>query len=241
MKAFDVDAVPWPEPPGPLVYHVLQGSHAYGTANEDSDHDWRGVYLLPNSVFLGLHPAKTTWEDKPKEIVTWELGHFCRLLLKGNPNIVAMLSVPDDCLVLEGPEVAGLRDMRPRLVTQALRSAYVGWVHDEMRRIDRDAHGPEGRRRGSFKRLSHVPRLIMELETALTEGVLPTRLRPDQVDLVRRVKFCEDESSFEEAYDMVAQMILDLEAVDERYGPALPEPPEEEMRAWLVAARERWG
>lgn len=227
--------------PGPVVFEVLSGSHAYGTAGPASDKDWRGVFLLPNHVFLGLDRAELTWEHKPSEQVFWELGHFCRLLLKGNPNIVSMLSTPEDCVLVEEPPFAGLRDMAPRLVTQSLRTAYMGWVFDEMRRVQKLEHGPEGRARGNGKRLSHVARLVYEFRHALSDGLLPVRLEGDELEFVLDVKFSRTGRSYQEDYDAIAQMTLDLEAYDERLGPALPAAPIEEMRSWLVTARETFG
>lgn len=225
--------------PGRRVYTILQGSHAYGLATPESDHDWRGVFLLPNSSFLGLYPDPTKWENKATDQVFWELGHFCRLLLKGNPNIVSMLSAPLDCVYLEHLLMYDLIEMRSRLVSQSLRSAYVGWVHDEMRRVHASQHGPEGRPRGQSKRLSHVPRLIWEYVEAVEDGVIPGRIRPERLEIVRQIK--SGEMPYEQAFDEVAQMVLDLEEFDARNGPALPEAPVAEIREWLVAARRRWG
>lgn len=233
--------MPEAKTPGEVVFEVLGGSHAYGTAGPDSDEDWRGVYLLPNAVFLGLDRAETTWEHKPSEQVFWELGHYCRLLLKGNPNIVSMLSTPDDCVFVHEPPLHGLRDMAPRLVTQALRTAYMGWVNDEMRRVQKMEHGPEGRPRGNGKRLSHIARLVYEFRHALEEQVLPVRLEGDELEFVLDVKFARTDKTYQEHFDEIAQMILDLEELDLRLGPDLPEPPTEEMREWLVATRERYG
>jgi len=77
-------------PPGDTDYLVLYGSHAHGTATATSDEDWRGVYRLPNDAFLGLDTPPRTWTAAP-DVVMWELGHFCQLLLGGNPNIVEEL------------------------------------------------------------------------------------------------------------------------------------------------------
>lgn len=234
-----VVVVPTPETPGPVVFEVLSGSHAYGTSGPDSDHDWRGVYLLPNRAFLGLDRVESTWEHKKSEQVFWELGHFCRLLLKGNPNIVSMLAThDDDVIVLERP-FHGLRELQPLLVSQALRRAYFGWVTKELAHLASQEHGPDGATRGNFKRLSHVPRLIWEFEEALKNGVVPVRLREDHVEVVRSIKF--GLLPYEEARGLVGSMLLEMESLDARLGPGLPEPPVEAVRDWLIETRERFG
>lgn len=224
--------VPPATPPGRVVFEVLSGSHAYGTAGPSSDGDWRGVYLLPDDAFLGLDRAQTTWEDRPNDQVFWELGHFCRLLLKGNPNLVSMLFTPPRLTVESTPVIAGLLPIRRLFVSQSMRSAYMGWIHKELVEIAR-LH------KGSAKRLSHVPRLMYEYETALRTGTLEVVLEPMVLRIVRAIKF--GELAYETAVALVGEMLLDLEEVDARLGPGLPDPPTAETLEFLLDARRRYG
>lgn len=132
--------------PGDLRFMCVYGSHAHGLATESSDVDWRGVYQLPTDDFLGLGTPATTFERRALamsdqrtgqtmtgEMVCWELGHFARLLLKGNPNIVGMMFAPADVVTTMEWPVQQLYGMRRQFVSQAMANAYMGWMLTERR------------------------------------------------------------------------------------------------------------
>lgn len=151
----------------------------HGTNVEGSDEDWRGVYQSPNDDFLGLGPVKETYQTLP-DIVMWELGHFIHLLLKGNPNIVGLLWAPNDCVYETSPVLGELRDNKKLFLTLPMAYAYLGWVEQELKHGDLIALSP--------KRLSHVPRLLWELEAAILEGTLPVRASGWHLDYLRAVR-----------------------------------------------------
>jgi hypothetical protein len=217
-------------PPGPITFSVVYGSHAHGTATPTSDVDLRGVYILPNDDFLGLGRPKTTWERKSDDIVFWELGHFVQLLCKGNPNIVGMLFAPLDCVVVLGTLGYELTGMRQAFLTQGFRSAYMGWIHRETRDIEKFHNA---------KRLSHIPRLIWELESVYTIGNMV--VRPDETKRQSIIDIKTGEMDYDEAVGWIGNMILDLEELDAEVGPSLPDEPYEEMNTWLLEARRRFG
>jgi len=156
--------------PGDVLYEVIYGSHAHGTATPTSDIDVRGVYMLPSDDFLGIGRPKTTWENKAEDRVFWELGHFVQLLLKGNPNLVGLLYAPDDCVLYTTLIANDLRLMRDCFLSQTFRKAYMGW-------IAREAKDLAAMHKGHAKRLSHLPRLIWELESVYRTGTMV--VRPD--------------------------------------------------------------
>lgn len=208
--------------PGTLRFVLIYGSHAHGTSGPTSDEDWRGVYQLPTEEWLGLHPPRTTWERKP-DTVLWELGHFARLLLGGNPNIVGMLWAPDECVVsIDGP-VAELRAMRREFITRRMVAAYHGWVHTELKVGDAL----------TGKRASHLLRLLWELDGALTEGDVPVLLPETRRRTVVAVKRGDLDVSV--ALAMVREELRRIDGIVERM--TFPEPPEEKVRRIVVAAR----
>lgn len=218
-------------PPGTTLYEVVYGSWAHGTNTPSSDVDWRGVYLLPSAEFLGLGRAETTWERKADDRVAWELAHFCRLLLKGNPNIVGMLFAPDDCVLVRHEVMDELIDLRRAFVSSALRSAYMGWIM-------REAADLAKMKRPPAKRLSHLPRLIWELESALTTGELVVRPNEERREYIRAIK--TGAVDLDEALADVGVMILGLEDLDRRSS-ILPYPPAEAVNSWLLSVRRRLG
>jgi predicted nucleotidyltransferase len=206
-------------PPGDTDYLVLYGSHAHGTATATSDEDWRGVYRLPNDAFLGLDTPPRTWTAAP-DVVMWELGHFCQLLLGGNPNIVGLLSVPGYCIDRETTIIAELRLGRSKFVTRRMGAAYLGWIETEFRHADIPA-----------KRLSHIPRLYWELVGAVETGIVPVRLAGSALDYVMAVK--RGEVSRAEVEDLVVPELEHLWTIVKD----LPESPRAWVQELLLAAR----
>ena len=211
------------EAPGEMLFVLLYGSHAHGTAGPTSDEDWRGVYQLPTEDWLGLHQPKTTWERKP-DTVLWELGHYARLLLGGNPNIVGMLWAPDECVVSVSGPVARLREMRTEFITRRMVSAYHGWVHTELK-VGESLTG---------KRASHLLRLLWELDGALTTGDVPVVLPEHRRKTVVAVKRGNLDVSV--ALAMVRDELVRIDALVRASD--LPEPPEEKVRQIVVDARK---
>ena len=68
----------------------LGGSYAYGTANENSDIDFRGVTLNLPSDFLGLTEFEQ-YEDQHTDTVIYSFNKMVRLLLECNPNTCEIL------------------------------------------------------------------------------------------------------------------------------------------------------
>lgn len=215
--------------PGTLVFRALYGSFAHGTNTPTSDEDWRGVFLLPSNDFLGLGFPKTTYEAPPDQVF-WELGHFCRLLLKGNPNIVGMLFAPADCIDLQTPVVDPLTMYRERFLSTSLAAAYMGWVKREL-------HDIAKLHKGHAKRLSHIPRLLWEIESVVTEGTLVVRPGGAKQEAILAIK--TGAMDYERAEAWVGGLLLDIEEVVARH--TFPDPPTEWVQDYLLATRETYG
>jgi len=81
------------------ILKSLVGSRAHGLATPDSDHDFRGVFLMPTKELLKLNAPKinTNWsEDKTEDNTSWELGHFLFLATKCNPTILEVFLAPKE-------------------------------------------------------------------------------------------------------------------------------------------------
>ena len=210
------------DPPGIVRARILFGSHAYGTATETSDEDWRGVYQLPNDAFLGLFRPMETW-DGAGDTVMWELGHFCRLLLAGNPNIVGMLWVEQSNIAASSPVWEALRHIRAQTLSTAMVRAYHGWVLSELK------HGPEVL---TPKRLSHLIRLTFELESAVLDEGLCIYQTGAERDMIMAAK--RGETSYLQVKEWVSSRPIIRGNPDRFY---MPDPPRAEVEHILLAAR----
>lgn len=83
---------------GWLIFEAIVGSKAYGLDTPQSDTDIRGVFVLPEQEFYGLHYTPQV-SNETNDIVYYELRRFMELLLRNNPNILELLAIPEACLL----------------------------------------------------------------------------------------------------------------------------------------------
>jgi uncharacterized protein len=99
-----------------LLLKCISGSQAYGLALPHSDTDIKGVFILPKKEFYGLAYVDQVNNDT-NDVMYYEIKKFVGLLLKNNPNILELLSTPDDC-VLHRHQVMGL--LKPEMFLSRL-------------------------------------------------------------------------------------------------------------------------
>lgn len=73
-----------------LLTKVLVGSQAHGLADENSDFDYRGVFVQPTSVIVGLggKVENTSWIEGKEDDTSWEIGKFLLMATKSNPTVL---------------------------------------------------------------------------------------------------------------------------------------------------------
>lgn len=76
-----------------LILKVLVGSRSHGLHDEDSDYDYRGVFVLPTEEILSLKNIggkykANDWFEGQEDQTTYEIGHFLKLATKCNPSIL---------------------------------------------------------------------------------------------------------------------------------------------------------
>lgn len=112
----------------------LGGSHAYGTANEDSDIDFRGVTLQLPSDLIGLTEFEQ-YEDKKTDTVIYGFNKLVKLLLECNPNTCEMLGLDEEQYLIKsdlGREL--MKNSRLFLSKRAIRS-FGGYADAQLRRL----------------------------------------------------------------------------------------------------------
>ena len=114
---------------GLLLYSYIRGSHCHGTNTPESDVDEGGVYILPDDTLLGLGMDYVdTLEDDTHDCTWYELGKFCRLLLKSNPTVIESLFVDDEFVTYMHPVFKILRDNRDMFITKACFEPFTGYA-----------------------------------------------------------------------------------------------------------------
>lgn len=85
-----------------IIYECISGSKAYGLALPTSDTDIKGVFILPKKNYYGLTYTEQV-NNESNDIVFYELKRFVDLLIKNNPNLLDLISAPEDCILYKDP------------------------------------------------------------------------------------------------------------------------------------------
>ncbi len=78
------------------ILKVLVGSHAHGLATQDSDHDYRSVFVIPTEDMfkLGFKQPSTQWTKGQTDETAWEVGAFLTLATQGHPLVLETFLAP---------------------------------------------------------------------------------------------------------------------------------------------------
>lgn len=80
-----------------ILLNAIVGSQAYGTNTPDSDIDTKGVYLQDPMEVLGMEYKEQINLDK--DACLYEVRRFLQLLCSGNPTMLELLYIPEDCIL----------------------------------------------------------------------------------------------------------------------------------------------
>lgn len=117
-----------------IILMGLGGSHAYGTNNENSDIDFRGVTLQMNSDLLGLTSFEQ-YEDRNTDTVLYGFNKIIKLLLECNPNTIEMLGLDEEQYLIKTELGQILLDNRELFLTKRVAKSFGGYASAQLRRL----------------------------------------------------------------------------------------------------------
>ncbi|MCK5021155.1 MAG: nucleotidyltransferase domain-containing protein, partial [Candidatus Peribacteraceae bacterium] len=126
-----------------ILCRMLYGSHLYGTDTEESDKDYKGVFLplpedlllenTPKSFNLGNNRDKKEGEKNTKDDVDMELyslAYFVKLAMAGETVALDMLHAPDTMIIEKHPIWDFIIENRDKFYTKDLK-AFVGYARKQ--------------------------------------------------------------------------------------------------------------
>lgn len=119
---------------GRIILLGLGGSHAYGTSNENSDIDFRGVTLPLRSDLLGL-TAFEQYEDSATDTVIYSFNKMVKLLLECNPNTCEILGLDEEQYLIKTEIGQELIDNRSLFLSQRAAKSFGGYASAQLRRL----------------------------------------------------------------------------------------------------------
>jgi len=122
-----------------LLFKSLVGSNAHGLATDESDIDYRGVFVTPTSELLklGERTKTTSWIEGKEDDTSWEIGHFLLLAIKCNPTILETFLAPIIDVNAEfNEEVRELRALFPYVWNSTdVMNAFIGYGHNQRKKM----------------------------------------------------------------------------------------------------------
>ena len=121
---------------------MVFGSKLYGTDNENSDTDYKGVFLpSKNECFLNNYkkvvtkssggPGKNNANDVDEEL--YSLQYFMHLAYKGEMIVLDMLHAPEDKMATNTPIWRSLREKRSMFYSKNMHG-YLGYIRKQVSR-----------------------------------------------------------------------------------------------------------
>ena len=160
--------------PGQILFSKVAGSHSFNLAMPESDMDYLAVYIAPTEKVLSIDPPPETLDHKGPDWSAHEVGKFCRLLLKGNPNMVETLFTSKLACGLD-PWWSLLQAKRTLFLTKRVVLQYLGYCQAQLHKLV--AHSGTGGLHTSggaynTKWAYHMVRLVQDAD-AISSGMEP--------------------------------------------------------------------
>jgi len=116
-----------------ILLSVISGSHAYGTNISTSDVDERGVYIAElDDILSGNFPEQIN--DVNNDITYYELSRFLNLVNTNNPNILELLSTPDDCIKYKSPLFDEIIKCKSEFITKKCRYTFGSYASAQIKK-----------------------------------------------------------------------------------------------------------
>ena len=112
----------------------LGGSHAYGTCQEGSDIDLRGVTLQQPSDLIGMTRFEQ-YEDKNTDTVIYGFNKIIRLLLECNPNTCEILGLEKEQYLIQSEWGEELIENRGLFLSKRAIKSFGGYADAQLRRL----------------------------------------------------------------------------------------------------------
>jgi predicted nucleotidyltransferase len=250
-----------------VMYETVMGSYAFGVSTDTSDYDTVGFCVPPKDLVFphlaghiegfGRQKQKFTCYQKHHVWVENDLGgkgreydlnvynivHYFHLCMENNPNMIASLFTPQDC-VLHSTTVANMvRDKRKLFLHKGCWHRFKGYAYNQLHKMRTKIPDDDSKRRAIVDKFGydvkfayHVVRLLDEVEQILVEGDLDIRRNRAQLKAIRRGEVPE-----EDIYEWAASKEHGLEKAYENS--KLPYGPDEVAikKLLLQCLEEHWG
>lgn len=142
-----------------IILLGLAGSYSYGTNNERSDIDVRGVTLNRKSDLIGM-TSYDQYTDESTDTVIYTFNKIIRLLLECNPNTCELLGLSEEHYLYLSPIGRELLANRRLFLSKRAIQSFGGYADQQLRRLQnalaRDRMASEERERHIYNSVKNA-------------------------------------------------------------------------------------
>jgi hypothetical protein len=124
-----------------ILIKTIAGSHLFGTATENSDHDYKGVFLPDaDDILLGkfdqtIHQKTNKVEGKKNnkddiDVELYSLDKFLKMLYQGQTVAWELLFTPDEFIIEKHPVWDEIRVETPKFLNKKV-DAFIGYCKQQ--------------------------------------------------------------------------------------------------------------
>ncbi len=117
------------------IFRTLSGSRLYGTSDEDSDYDYRGVCIPPERYWWGFKSRFSQYTPSHEDVCIHGLQKFVQLAAQNNPNIIELLWVPEEYWEIGTPYWRRIVAHRDLFLSKRCYHTFRGYAHSQLRRM----------------------------------------------------------------------------------------------------------
>lgn len=142
-----------------IILLGLGGSYSYGTDNEDSDIDIRGVMLDRKSDLIGM-TSYEQYVDNNTDTVIYAFHKMITLLLNSNPNALELLGLKPEHYLYLNPVGQRLLENSGLFLSKRAIQSFGGYADAQLRRLQnalaRDSYPQSEREQHIFRSVKHA-------------------------------------------------------------------------------------
>jgi len=134
-----------------IICTALVGSRAHGLNTEESDWDWRGVFVPPTEVLLALGTTvkSSKWLEGKVDDTGYDIGYFLHRATQCDPNILEIFAAPHYLnLTPLGQEML---DLWPHIwSSKRVRDSHIGYAKNQQKKFLNPKDEMEEKRKWKF-------------------------------------------------------------------------------------------
>lgn len=204
-----------------LILKTLVGSQAHGLAGENSDFDYRGVFVVPTQEILKLGGSMkhTSWLEGKDDDTSWEVGHFLNLATHSNPTILETFLAP----VVESDDFGiELRNLFPYIwSSKSVMDAFCGYGLNQRKKFLDGKDAVPNKFAVAYLRVLYqgwelLSRKTFTIEVSKTEiGNTLKRWKRGEYEIGEVIQTCIDwEKRLKSAYEYYPQQNTNIDEVN---------------------------